>query len=93
MKEKFSESKCQGRQPAVSMVGNPLYSPPPKKNLTLAPPLFCALERPAAAARRVHVCVYEQEVGRRVGTARISRISSRRFEQVRRHSLMSWKIR
>jgi len=39
------------------------------------------LERQGTAARRVYV--YEQVVARRVGTARISRISSRRFGKVR----------
>jgi len=42
---------------------------------------YINLERQATAARRVYV--FEQVVARRVGTARISRISSRRFEKVR----------
>jgi len=42
---------------------------------------YINLERQGTAARRVYV--YEQVVARRVGTARISRISSRRFEKVR----------
>ena len=42
---------------------------------------FYNLERQATAARRVYV--YEQVIARRVETARISRISSRRFEKVR----------
>ena len=42
---------------------------------------YINLERLTAGARRVYV--YEQVAARRVGTARISRISSRRFEKVR----------
>ena len=52
---------------------------------------FYNLGRQAVALQRIYV--YEQVLARRVETARISMISSRRFEKVRRHCRMIQRVR